>query len=225
MKSIVRKDIEKDPKIAILTLVLLVTLVIAFIGAIIRHNWVLMILTIVIAVLICLPKFVGRWSHITIPEKLEVYIILFFYATLFLGELKNYYATYWWWDVAIHTSSGLAFGIIGFIILYVLQKAEKIKTSPKTIAFFAFAFGLAIGAVWEIVEFTIDSTFGPISNNVPMQGGLGDTMGDLIVDALGALFSAVMGYFYLKHDSGIIVKPMVKEFKKDNPRLFKKRNL
>jgi len=51
--------------------------------------------------------------------------------------------------------------------------------------------------------------------------GLVDTMKDLIVASIGALFSAVMGYLYLKKDSGIVVKPMTKELKKDNPELFK----
>ncbi len=58
-----------------------------------------------------------------------------------------------------------------------------------------------------------------------MQGGsLSDTMGDLIIDSIGALFSAIMGYLHLKRESGIaVVKPMTKEFEKDNPELFKKR--
>ena len=221
MKDI-KTEIGKTPKINILTLILLFTLLLSLIGGIIRQNWALIIFTLIIAVLICLPKFIENWSNVAIPDTLEVYIILFLYATLFLGELKNYYAKYWWWDTAIHTSSGLAFGAIGFIILYVLYKTEKIKASPKIVAMFSFTFGLAIGALWEIVEFTIDSTFGPVSNNRLMQGGLADTMKDLIVDSIGALFAAVMGYLYLKRESGIVVKPMIKEFKKDNPRLFKK---
>lgn len=219
MKNI-KTEIGKTPKIAILTFILLFTLLISLGGAIILRNWALVILTIVIAVLISLPKFIEKWSNIAIPDVLEAYTIIFLYATLFLGELKNYYATYWWWDILLHTSSALAFGIIGFIILYVLYKSEKVKTSPKTIAMFSFAFALAMGALWEIAEFGIDTAF----HTTRMQGGsLTDTMGDLIVDSLGALFSAVMGYLYLKREAGIVVEPMMKEFKKDNPKIFKKK--
>ena len=178
-----------------------------------------MILTIVVAILITLPRFIGKWSNIKFPDKLEVYIILFFYMTLFLGELKSYYATYWWWDALLHTSSGLAFGILGFIILYVLYKTDKIKTSPKTIALLSLTFALAMGALWEIAEFGIDTAF----NTTRMQGAsLHDTMWDLIVDTLGGLASSVMIYLYLKHDSGVVIEPMAKEFKQDNPELFKK---
>lgn len=232
-KGVVKTEIEKTPKIAILTVFLLFTLLVAIIEAIVRHNWILVILIVVIAALISLPRVLEKWSHITLPPRLETYIIIFLYASLFLGELNNYYAKFWWWDVALHATSGVAFGIIGFIILYILYKAGKIKTTPRMIAMFTFAFALAIGALWEIVEFTIDRTFGPISNGVPMQSldiygcGLADTMKDLINDSLGALFSAIVGYFYLKKESGMVgtvVKPMVTEFKKDNPKLFKKKS-
>ncbi len=219
MESVVKQEIKKHPKTSILTFVLLLTLVVAFVGALRQHNWIPMLMIVVISILICLPRIIGRLSNIEIPAKLGVYIILFIYTTLFLGELKNFYVRFWWWDVLLHISSGLAFGIIGFIILYILYKAEKIKTSPKIIAMFSFAFALAIGALWEIVEFTIDYNFG-----TSLQGGsLVDTMKDLIDDSIGALFSTIMGYLYVKKESGIVVKPMIKEFKKDNPKLFEKK--
>lgn len=224
VKKEIRKEVEKHPKRNILIFILLFTLFVAFIGALIQSNWVSMVFIVVIAALIFLPMAIGKLSHIDIPLNLEIFSVLFIYATLFLGELKNYYAEYWWWDVLLHTFSGIAFGIIGFFILYILYKTEKVQTSPKIIAMFSFAFALALGALWEIVEFSIDSNFGPISNNVLMQGSLSDTMKDLINDSIGALFSGVMGYFYLKRNSGIIVKQMTKELKKDNPKLFKKNN-
>ncbi|MDO8467499.1 MAG: hypothetical protein Q7S56_00950 [Nanoarchaeota archaeon] len=222
-KKEINKEIKKHPKRSTLTFILLFTLIIAFIGALAQQNWGTMIFIFVISLLIFLPLTIGKLSKIDIPSQLEVFAVLFIYATLFLGELQNYYATYWWWDILWHTSSGLAFGILGFFILYVLYKAEKIKTSPKVVAMFTFTFALSIGALWEIVEFTIDHTLGPISNNVFMQGSLVDTMYDLIVDSVGGLFSAVMGYLYLKKDSGIVVKSMTKELKKDNPGLFNKK--
>jgi uncharacterized membrane protein YjjP (DUF1212 family) len=225
----VKGEIEEHPKRSVLTIILLFTLIAAFFGALVQHNWVFMLITFVTSILICLPMIIGKLSNIDIPLPLGIFFVLFIYASLFLGELKNYYAAYWWWDMLLHGTAGIAFGIIGFIILYVLYKTEKIKTSPKMVAVFSFAFALTIGVLWEILEFTIDSTLGPISNNVPMQTvvngcALVDTMKDLIVDAIGALFSAVMGYLYLKRDSwGVLVKLTAKEFKKDNPRFFRKR--
>ena len=52
---------------------------------------------------------------------------------------------------------------------------------------------MAIGATWEIFEFTMDKLFG-----LSMQkSGLDDTMYDLIVDTFGALSAAAAGYYYL----------------------------
>jgi len=223
------KEAKKNPIFNIVTLLLLLSIVVAFILAALQQNWVLLLVLVFIGALLFLPHILEKFANIDIPTGLKVYTVLFIYTTLFLGELQNYYAKYWWWDIMIHISSGLAFGVIGFIILYILYKAGKIKTSPKMIAMFTFAFALAIGALWEIFEFTIDSTLGPISNHSYMQTvvngcGLVDTMKDLIDDSIGALFSSIMGYLYLKKESGVIVKQVTKEFKRKNPRMFKRKN-
>lgn len=220
-KKEIKRQLKKHPKRSTLTIILLFTLIVAFFGALQQYNWISMLFIIIISLLICVPMIIGRFSHLEIPIELEMFSVIFIYATLFLGELRDYYTSYWWWDIMLHSGSGLAFGIIGFIILYILYKTEKIKTNPKTIAMFSFAFALALGALWEIFEFIIDLTFGPISNNVPMQGSLKDTMEDLIVDSLGALISSLMGYLYIKKESGI-VNPLMNEFKKSNPMLFEK---
>ena len=227
-KNVVKREIEKYPKRSILIFILFLTLIIAFFVALKQYNWVLMLLTVIVAILICLPMILGKLFKIDIPLPFAFFSILFIYASLFLGEMKNYYAMYWWWDILLHTSSGIAFGIIGFLLLYVLYKTEKFKTSPKMVAMFSFAFALAIGALWEIVEFTIDSIFGPLSNHAYMQSvvngcALVDTMWDLICDSIGALFAALMSYWYMKRESGIIVKQIAKEFKNNNQTLFKKK--
>lgn len=225
MKKVLRRSIERIAEW--MTVIILFTLVIGFVAALKQGNWVSMIIIITTFILVCLPRIIKEITKskipinfINIPVEFEIFIIIFIYATLFLGEIKNYYIEYWWWDTALHTSSGLAFGLIGFMILFMLYKGEKIKASPKIIAMFSFAFALAIGALWEIVEFTIDQT----SGGSHWQGvGVLDTMKDLIVDSLGALVSSIAGYFYLNGKNEIIVKTIMKEFKETNTELFKKK--
>ena len=61
--------------------------------------------------------------------------------------------------------------------------------SPVFIAVFAFCFALALGAVWEIYEFTMDSVFGTnmqkymLDNGTALigQAALQDTMKDISV--------------------------------------------
>jgi len=66
-----------------------------------------------------LPRLFERGYKIYLPVEFEIIIIVFLYATLFLGEVHGYYDKFWWWDLVLHTSSALAFG---FMILYVLYK-------------------------------------------------------------------------------------------------------
>ena len=58
----------------------------------------------------------------------------------------------------------------------------------------AFAIAVTVGAMWEIFEFLMDLWFG-----LNMQkSGLTDTMGDLIVDVIGAGIASWIGYAYLR---------------------------
>jgi len=135
----------------------------------------------------------SRTLSIAAPPSLITAAIIFIYATLFLGEVGNFYELFWWWDMFLHTGSAVGFGLIGVILSISLFRQGKVKASPIMVSVFAFAFAMAIGAVWEIFEFVMDQTFG-----LSMQkSGLIDTMADLIVNCIGALIAAVSGYVYV----------------------------
>jgi hypothetical protein len=54
-------------------------------------------------------------------------------------------------------------------------------------AIVAFCLGMAIGGLWEIVEYASDGTF-----DTALSEGNSDTVGDLIADASGALLGALL---------------------------------
>ena len=57
--------------------------------------------------------------------------------------------------------------------------------------------------------------------NFNMQkSGLVDTMTDLIVNTIGSLIAAVLGYFYVRNGDSLIVDRLVKSFVNKNPKLF-----
>ncbi|NIP58646.1 MAG: hypothetical protein GWM92_10095, partial [Gemmatimonadetes bacterium] len=137
---------------------------------------------------------------------------------LFLGEIQGYYVRYAWWDKVLHTSSGFLLGVLGFLLVYVLNQDERIDLSmkPGFVALFAFAFSVAVGALWEIFEFAMDSFFG-----MNMQkSGLVDTMWDLIVDSVGALAVALLGYAWMTRDTDSFLEDWIESFIEANPRLF-----
>jgi uncharacterized membrane protein YjdF len=109
-------------------------------------------------------------------------------------------------------------GFVGFLIVYILYTEKRIKTTPRFVMLFSFCFAVAIGALWEIVEFTIDSSLGWNMQ----KSGLVDTMWDLIVDAIGAFVVSLSGYFYLKRKNQLpFFERGLRRFMEKNPKLLR----
>jgi hypothetical protein len=200
----------------IIIVLIRISLFVAIIGSIYTLRWTILFVSALTFFLTFLPNFFEKKYKVNIPVEFEIITVLFIYSSLFLGEVHGYYTRFWWWDVILHIGSAIALGFIGFTILYVLYKGNKINASPLTIAIFSFFFAVGIGAIWEIYEFGMDQIFG---YNM-QKSGLVDTMWDLIVDSVGALIAAVSGYFYLKKDEAFIFKRIIKKFEKENPGFF-----
>lgn len=194
------------------------SLFVAAVGAIESMRWIVLFLAALTFALTFLPKLLRRGYRVQLPVEFELIILVFIYATLYLGEVHGYYTRFWWWDALLHTGSGVVLGFIGFLFLYVLYQHEKVRSSPILIAFFTFCFALAIGAVWEIFEFVMDQLF---ATNM-QKSGLVDTMWDLIVDSLGALAAAIAGFFYVKYGKAHFFDRLFERFIEENPRLFRK---
>jgi len=183
--------------------------------------------SILILLITFLPLLLGRRFQVKIPPEFELLAILFVFASLFLGEVHDYYARYWWWDLVLHASAGLLLGILGFLLVYVLNEKDDVHVNltPGFMGFFAFTFALAFGALWEIFEFTMDQVFG-MQMQKPMfadPSGLTDTMWDLIIDGVGAMIIAVLGYGYLRtRENDSFLERWINEFIRRNPGMFSK---
>ena len=146
------------------------------------------------------------------PKALIISLIIFVLFALVAGEVFKAYETFWWWDDMLHTASGVLVGLVGFLAVYFFNARYNMHISPLFVAVFAFTFAITVGVFWEIVEFTLDATFGLDMQrwNLPAnamligrdyQGsGLRDTMSDLIVAGIGALFSATFAHYAYKHE-------------------------
>jgi hypothetical protein len=193
-----------------------ITILVAIGGGLFNQRWALVFSSTLILSLTFLPYLFEKKSKINLPLEFEFVVIVFIYISLFLGEIQGYYAKFWWWDVLLHTSSGIALGFAGFLILYVLYFKNKVTAAPIWIAIFAFCFGMAIGGVWEIFEFGMDQFFG-----LNMQkSGLIDTMWDLIVNALGTLLTSFVGYYYIKGKKMPLFTRFLHQFSKENQGYF-----
>lgn len=213
---------DRRPRRAVLhrriTVALQVGLVLGCLLSIVEQQWLNAVLVAGIVGLTFWPALVGKRFSVFIPPELELAAIAFIVATLFLGEVQGYYLRYAWWDKLLHTTSGFLLGILGFLLVYVLNQDDRIdlRMRPFFVAVFALAFSVAAGAIWEIFEFAMDGVFG-----LNMQkSGLVDTMWDLIVDTIGAAVVAGLGYLYMTTDRDSFIEDWILAFVEHNPRLF-----
>lgn len=210
-----------------LTLTLQAILLVGAIVAVWERQWLTAMTTIAIILVTLLPILIHKGWRVYIPPEFEVLATVFVFASLFLGEVRGYYIRFWWWDIVLHTASGFLLGIVGFLLVYVLNEKEEIDLhmTPGFVSFFAFMFALGMGALWEIFEFGMDSFLG-LNMQKAMLGdpsGLTDTMWDLIVDAIGAAVIAILGYGYLsKAGRRSFLEQWIKAFIGSNPRFFKR---
>lgn len=209
------------------------------------HLAVLAVLQVVMAAELVLLVTTGRWMHVflvvtvmalfwapivmrerlpvTLPSEIQILAVLFIFASLFLGEVRDYYERIWWWDIALHFTAGLLLGLLGFLIVYLLNENERVGVHmrPSFVALFAF-FAVGIGALWEIFEFGMDQMFG-MTMQKPFLGdpsGLTDTMWDLIVDTIGAGIVSLAGWRYMRRERRSYVDGLARRFIAKNPRLF-----
>ena len=176
-------------------------------------DYVLMLLQCLLGIVIIhLPMLFARQFRIELPTPLYVMYIIFLYAAIFLGEVRSYYYKIPYWDAILHAFSSMMTGILGFMLVALLNRSEytKLSLSPFFVAMFAFCFSLSIGALWEIYEFLAD---GILHTNMqkfitaegvvlPGHEALSDTMNDFIIDAFGALIASAGGYFSLRSGKG-----------------------
>lgn len=204
-----------------ITLILRLALLIVGIAAVINARWSVLFAAGGALVLSFIPQLLASQIQVKLPLQFQFAATVFLYASIFLGEVGDYYEKFWWWDVVLHAGSAFAFGFVGFLVLYLLYLRHKIMASPLLISVFAFSFGLAIGAIWEIFEFAMDQLFG-----LNMQrNGLRDTMWDLIVDAFGAGTASAIGYVYLRFNVRDPFDIFINWFLRSNPQFTVKKLL
>ncbi len=170
-------------------------------------QWAILFVIMLTLFFTAVPTLLNKWYAIRLPRIISLLIVLFAYASLFLGEIHDFYELFAWWDVALHMVSAMIFGLIGLGSMRMMQSAKTIDAIDSVVAVFGFTFALAIGAAWEIFEFSIDRIF-----DTYMQKSLQDTMGDLIVDALGAAIVSFLGYLHWKFGRTNFIGKTVEHF-------------
>ncbi|MFW6156959.1 MAG: hypothetical protein ACOC7J_06550 [Armatimonadota bacterium] len=180
-----------------------------------RGEYFLMLIQCILGIIVLfLPSVLERRLQIAIPNFMFVLFALFLYASIFLGEVRSFYYRIPHWDLILHGFSGLMLGALSFSVITLLNETSSMTSTltPAFVAVFAFSFAVSIGVIWEIYEFGVDGLFElnmqkhSTATGSPLIGraALRDTMYDLILNSIGALTMALVGYVSLKDHKGWI---------------------
>jgi len=175
------------------------------------------IMIVAVSIAMCIPLILRHNFHLYIPYTLEIMFLIFFYCAVYLGEVKSFYYLVPHWDDYLHSASAIMLAIVGFSVVYLLNKSEIVDLSPFFISLFAFLFAFSIGSFWEIYEYLCDDLFNVNAQKFMTDDGvllvghaaLADTMKDLMVDFAGAFLTSLIGYIAMKKKAVLSTKYLI----------------
>ena len=186
------------------------------------------LMALVLLVLTFLPLALEKAFKVDIPSIMEIIFLVFSVLSFLLGEIGDFYIKFKWWDSMLHAMSGVLLGCVGFVLLNFFNKNDNFKSfhlGPGFAALFVLCFTISCGTLWEVIEFIADTINGTnmqrFQDNITGEGFIGraalfDTMKDLILDSIGGVFIAIIGYLDIKFDRGLVNKLKVEIVSKDN---------
>ena len=138
--------------------ILRLSVVLMLIAQVFNRNYENVLLCVLTLILFMLPSAFQRRLRIDLPDTLEIIILLFIYAAEILGEIQSFYVRFPHWDDILHTLNGFLCAAIGFALVDLLNREERVSLhlSPFFMAVTAFCFSMTIGILWEFFEFAMD---------------------------------------------------------------------
>ncbi len=150
---------KRNKKVAIFYTILRLLVIICLIREFIMGNYHNVFLCILTLILFVIPFFIEDKFKVNIPNVLEIIILLFIFSAEILGEIQNFYNIFPNWDTILHTLNGFLAAAIGFSLIDILNRTDKvhINMSPIFVALVSFCFSMTVGIVWEFFEYTADT--------------------------------------------------------------------
>ena len=155
------ETLKSKPRVSAVYLLLRISVIIMMILQFLNKNYENVFLCILTLILFLVPTILEKSLKIDLPNTLEIIILLFIFAAEILGEISSFYITYPIWDTMLHTINGFLCAAIGFALVDMLNRKEKISMtmSPVYMSIVAFCFSMTIGVIWEFFEFGMDYFF------------------------------------------------------------------
>jgi len=178
-------------------------LVFVFLAKIYYADYLAAILFLLAFGLSMIPVLLNQVYGTKLPWVLDLIVSYMLFAHM-IGFLLLYDVWPFWDDIG-HIIGSMAITVIGFFIVYIYDYTSRIKVTKGMMILFAVLWTMALGGVWEIIEFIWDfivSASGIVTATGQYgfaQNGLFDTMADLTIDLVGSLVAATGCLFFIRH--------------------------
>lgn len=157
-RSLAKEEIKNNKAKFIFYVVIRVIVIGILVMEAINRNFESVFTCALTLILFLIPAFVEKQLKIDLPNTLEVIVILFIFAAEILGEINEFYVIIPGWDTMLHTINGFIMAAVGFSLVDIFNRSERVKfyLSPFFLAVVAFCFSMTIGVLWEFFEFGAD---------------------------------------------------------------------
>lgn len=163
-----------------------------------------------------------------IPSLVQDGLILMIFCASFCGKFLNFYYDVRWWDSGMHLLSGGLCVLAGYEVVIAMQKRDKKTISVPIALLCALGFSFFVSTCWELFEFTADQVMcnpqtgaigdaqhwcWKLAEGTPKAATLFaakyterwaimDTMGDIVLNSIGAIVAWVVLKFFPYHHKG-----------------------
>jgi len=187
-------------------------------ASLINRNWVNLALSILMLIAILLPDIFRGKIVYEYPTSFEMFILIFIFLSIYLRNFLYFLGNLWWIEHFFSGLLGIIVVLIGFLILFILnrEKTNIMKMSSFFIAIFSFNFALSVGLIWEIVKFLSDNFLG--TNFV--SGSFNSVMLGIIGYSLGVILASFLGFIHMRFFHRSFLKKMIISYINKNPKLF-----
>lgn len=158
---------------------------------------------------IFIPPIIERVLSIKFPYMFKIILNLLVFSSLLFDKFFQ--------GNFVQIIQGLFFGIIGFLIMYVLYYNSRVKSTKLLFAFISFCISVSLAVIWEGLSI--------LYINI-VEVWFGDTGIDFyllkftILIICAGIVSINGGYFYIKCGEDRIKNRFLSRFRQRNPKLF-----
>ncbi|SPJ25289.1 hypothetical protein PAA8504_03140 [Palleronia abyssalis] len=162
-----------------------------------------------------LPLF-SAVSGLQFPRRLVGWVTAYCFVAFLMGEFADGYEAVPILDILLHVVSGSALSAVGFGIVMLITAGGAPRTQVWILSILAFGFSMMVGAMWEILEFSLDQLFGL---NTQAEGNM-DTMTDIIANLAGAVYGVIACHVSVVSGRRIAPGGLLLDFVARNPIIY-----